>query len=119
MPQQDALSGKIQEQAEFELAAFLKAATDVIGQSVLSRAGDTWLQVMETLDWPEEDYERFFRKVTGLAISQLLRNSENEATHEKRRHARPTDWAASYDQRYKTIARNDRSKVTSYASLSF
>lgn len=60
----------IHKQAERELAAFLKAATVVLGQSD-AQAGDTWLRMMEALDWPSGNHGRFFRRVTLLAIREL------------------------------------------------
>lgn len=60
----------IHNQAERELAAFLRVATVVLGQSD-AEAADSWLQTLESLDWPTGDYGRFFRRVTIMAIRQL------------------------------------------------
>jgi len=66
-------------QAERELAAFLRAASEFAGHDVVGRAGDTWLQTMESIDCPDENHEKFFRRVTILAISQLLAKSDAPA----------------------------------------
>lgn len=73
----------MEDQAERELAAFLRAASEFAGHDDVSRAGDTWLQTMETIDCPDENHEKFFRRVTILAISQLLANSDAPARAEK------------------------------------
>jgi hypothetical protein len=69
---EDPCSRAIEKQAERELAAFLHAATEVIGQSNLKQAGDAWLHAMESLHWHAGSYEKFFRRVTILATAQLL-----------------------------------------------
>jgi hypothetical protein len=68
--------------AEREMSSFMKAVTVVVGQSGPLRAGEVWLHAMGTLDWPEEDHEKFFRRVSILAISRLLTNSEAESADE-------------------------------------
>ena len=65
-------------QAECEMAAFLKATTDLVGRNGLLQAGNAWILAMESLDWPNENHEKFFRRVTILAISRLLANSDAE-----------------------------------------
>jgi hypothetical protein len=66
--------------AETELAAFLKAMTDAVGESGLQRAGDTWIQAMEALDWPERNHSKFFRRVSVQAICQLATNADMRTT---------------------------------------
>ena len=71
----------VQARAERELAAFLRAASEVPGQNNMPRAGDAWLQAMETLDCPDDD-EKFFRRVTILAIAQLIEDSRSPMHNE-------------------------------------
>lgn len=68
-------------EAERELAAFLCAATSVVGLSGLPRASDFWIHVMEGLDWPDENFEKFFRGVTIRAVAQLLEDSTAGFSH--------------------------------------
>lgn len=79
-------------QAEREMAAFVKAMTDVVGQSGLWRAAEVWLHALETLDWPDENHEWFFRQVSILPISQLVTNSEAKTTGEMSETARRLSW---------------------------
>jgi hypothetical protein len=76
-------SQRIKKQAECEMAAFLKATADLMCHRGLLRAGDGWIRAMESLDWPSQNYEEFFRRVTILAISRLLANSDAEANELK------------------------------------
>jgi hypothetical protein len=73
----------IKKQAECEMAAFLKATADLVGHRGLLRAGDAWIRAMESIEWPSQNYEKFFRRVTILAISRLLANSDAEAYERK------------------------------------
>ncbi len=66
-----------------KMAAFLKAMADLVGHRGLLRAGDAWIRAMESLEWPSHNYEKFFRRVTILAISRLLANSDAE-TYERK-----------------------------------
>jgi hypothetical protein len=74
---------RIKKQAECEMAAFLEATTDLVGHRGLLRAGDTWIRAMESLEWPNQSYDKFFRRVTILAISRLLANPDAE-TYERK-----------------------------------
>jgi hypothetical protein len=58
-------------QAEREMTAFLHATAEVFGRDGAPPAGEAWLRTMESLDWPCENHEKFFRRVSILAISQL------------------------------------------------
>ncbi len=62
----------MQARAERELAAFLRAISEMPDQNNMPRASDAWLQTMESLDCPVENYELFFRRVTIRTISQLI-----------------------------------------------
>jgi hypothetical protein len=75
---------RIKKQAECEMAAFLKATGDLVGHRGLLRAGDGWIRAMESLEWPNQNYDKFFRRVTILAISRLLANPDAH-THERKR----------------------------------
>ena len=75
---------RIKKQAECEMAAFLKATADLVGHRGLLRAGDAWIRAMESLEWPNQNYDKFFRRVTILAISRLLANPDAQ-THERKR----------------------------------
>jgi len=74
---------RFKKQAECEMAAFLKATTDLVGDRGLLRAGDAWIRAMESLEWPNQNYDKFFRRVTILAISRLLANPDAEAYERK------------------------------------
>ena len=73
----------IKKHAECEMAAFLKAAADLVGHRGLLRAGDAWIRAMESLEWPNQNYDKFFRRVAILVISRLLANSDSEAYERK------------------------------------
>lgn len=64
-------SATIVNHAEQELAAFRQAATDVVGQGSLARVTDIWIRTLESLDCPDEDLEKFFRRVTIRTVAQL------------------------------------------------
>ena len=89
----NAPSRRITTQAEREMSAFIKAATGVVDQSVLGRAGEVWLHAMETLDWPQDDHEKFFRRVSILAISRLLANAEAATADEMHRYIQRPSWS--------------------------
>jgi len=74
---------RIKKQAECEMAAFLKATADLVDDRGLLRAGEAWIRAMESLEWPNKNYDKFFRRVTILAIVRLLANSDAEA-HERK-----------------------------------
>src|SRR6266700_2456876 len=74
---------RIKKQAECEMAAFLKATADLVGDRGHLRAGDGWIRAMESLEWPSQNHKKFFRRVTILAISRLLANSDAVA-HERK-----------------------------------
>jgi hypothetical protein len=59
-------------QAKREMTAFLHATSEVFGGDGSPQAGETWLRTMESLDWPSENHEKFFRRVSVLTISQLM-----------------------------------------------
>jgi hypothetical protein len=70
---------RIKKQAEREMAAYLKATANLVGDRGLLRVGDAWIRAMESLEWPSQNYKPFFRRVTILAVSRLLANSDAEA----------------------------------------
>jgi len=67
----DVLSVNVINQAERELAAFLRATTNVVGQGSTSQAGDIWIRALESRDWHCESPEKFFRGVTVRAAAQI------------------------------------------------
>jgi hypothetical protein len=71
------------ERAEHELAAFLRAAVDVVGHSGIPRAGDIWIRAMESLDWRNQSIEKFFRTVTIRAAADLAKSTRAGMSHEK------------------------------------
>ena len=71
MRDQSALQ-KLERQAEREMTAFLRATAEEFGGERSCQAGDLWLHAMHSLTWPPDNHERFFRRVTILAMSQLL-----------------------------------------------
>jgi cyclopropane fatty-acyl-phospholipid synthase-like methyltransferase len=56
----------ISQAAERELAAFLRATTDIFGH-----AGEIWIHAMESRDWHCENPDKFFRGVTVHAVAQI------------------------------------------------
>ena len=74
---------RIKKQAEREMAAYLKATANLVGDRGLLRVGDAWIRAMESLEWPSQNYKPFFRRVTILAVSRLLANSDAEAYERK------------------------------------
>jgi hypothetical protein len=59
------------EEAQRELTAFLRASVDVVGTSGIRRASDVWIEAMQGLDCPDNEFKKFFRKVTICAAGQL------------------------------------------------
>ena len=91
---QDSPSIGMEALAEREMAAFLTAASEVAGQRSMRRAGDAWLHAMESLECPDENHEKFFRRVTIKAISQLLTASGKAVRDEKPEPARAANLLA-------------------------
>lgn len=69
---EDANSLKLQRLAECEMAAFLKAVVQSLGADNSSLAENAWLNVLESLNWPEENPQKFFRSVSIQATSQIV-----------------------------------------------
>jgi hypothetical protein len=70
-------------QAEQELAAFLRATAEVLGQGALSRAGGIWIDELKGLQWRDNSVEKFFRKVTIRAAAQLVENLKAGVSQEE------------------------------------
>jgi hypothetical protein len=68
-------SVSIMDYAEHELAAFRRAAIDAVGWGRLAYATDIWIRTLESLDCPDEDFEKFFRSVTIQTAAQLAGNT--------------------------------------------
>jgi len=79
----DANSLNIEGHAECEMAAFLKATAEVLGPSGRLRAADAWFHAMESLNWPNNNHQKFFRSVSIRAISKLLADSNPSASDAK------------------------------------
>jgi hypothetical protein len=62
-------------QAEQELGAFLRAATDLVSLGGFQRASDLWIQAMEDGGCPGTDLAKFFRGVTIRAGARLSQES--------------------------------------------
>ena len=63
-------------QAEHEVAIYLRAAHECLGFCDPLRSGQVWIDTLESLEWPTRDYEKFFRRVTVLAVLQLFRRQK-------------------------------------------
>ncbi len=50
---------RIKKQAECEMAAFLKGTADLVDDRGLLRAGEAWIRAMESLEWPNQNYDKF------------------------------------------------------------
>lgn len=70
----DVSSASLVNYAEHELAAFRRAAIDIVGRGSLAYATDIWIRTLESLDCPDEDFERFFRSITIRTAAQLTGN---------------------------------------------
>jgi hypothetical protein len=68
----DANPLNLRRQAEWEMAAFLMATADVLGPNSRWLAADAWLRAMESLGWPEDNHQKFFRRVSIQAASQIV-----------------------------------------------
>ena len=82
----------LQAQAEREMSAYLKAAAVLTGPDGRHRAAGAWLRAMESLHWPNEDYRKFFRSVSILAISQLVECRFGKRAASKRGNRDRTGW---------------------------
>ncbi len=65
-------------QAECEIAAYLKATAEVLRTSGHRLDADAWLCAMETLSWPDDNFKKFFRSVSIRAISQIVTGTDTE-----------------------------------------
>jgi hypothetical protein len=65
----------LQRLAECEMSAFLESATEVLGPYDLRLAANAWLRTMESLSWPRDHHQKFFRSVTIQTISMLVTTS--------------------------------------------
>jgi hypothetical protein len=81
--------------AEHELVAFLLATRKLAGNGGLVRAVEAWLHAMNCLDWPAEDHEKFFRRVSILAISELVSDSKTGSGDENPGPGQIPDWLSS------------------------
>jgi len=63
----------IARQAEHELMIYLGAVNECLGFRDPLSSGHVWIDVLESLEWPTLEHEKFFRRVTVLAILRLLR----------------------------------------------
>jgi hypothetical protein len=73
----------IEGHAEWEMAAFLKATTELLGPSGRLQAADAWFHAMESLNWPNDNHQKFFRSVSIRAISTLLADSSTNVNDAK------------------------------------
>jgi len=69
----DAPQQRLAQQAEREMAAFLGAVAEMFGREHTQRAAETWLKVMCSMTWPNDNHQRFFSQVTIVAASQFSR----------------------------------------------
>lgn len=88
----DVASVSFMDQAERGMAAFLRAAVDVVGKGGLERASDLWIHAMESLDGPIDSPEKFFRSVTIRAAAQLLEYSQAGITNIEKAPQRRAGW---------------------------
>ncbi len=58
--------------AHAELAAFLRGTEAGIGQGDQQERGNEWIETLISRDWPERNYQGFFRAVTILTMLQLV-----------------------------------------------
>jgi hypothetical protein len=65
----------IAQQALRELAAHLTAIHDHLGCNDLITCGDRWIETMKSLEWPDDEYEKFFRRVSIHSIVWLLHDN--------------------------------------------
>ena len=70
-----AYASAIARQAEHELVIYLRAADQCLGFRDPLHSGHVWIDTLESIEWPTREYEKFFRRVTILAILQLFRHS--------------------------------------------
>ncbi len=87
----DAKQLNLRLQAEWEMAAFLKAATEILGPDSRWLAAHAWLGAMDSLTWHEDNHQKFFRRVSIQAISQIV-----SSAHSKIRIVKPADNLAAY-----------------------
>ena len=63
---------RIIQEARRELAAYLAAMQKVGGCEDLITLGDGWIEMMKYLEWPEKNYEGFFRCVSLYSVVRLV-----------------------------------------------
>lgn len=65
------MSANVSNAAQKELQAFLHAVSEMFGSDRTEEAGEFWLKALENSDGISVDAEKFFRRVTIQAASQL------------------------------------------------
>ncbi len=68
-------ASEIADQAELELAIYLRAAQKCLGFRDPLHTGHIWIDTLESIEWPSREHEKLFRRVTILAMLQLFRNA--------------------------------------------
>ena len=68
----------IADQAERELAVYLRVVHECLGCRDPLLSGHVWIDALESLEWPTREHERVFRRVTILAICQLIGHSADK-----------------------------------------
>ncbi|QMV17955.1 hypothetical protein GOB94_04050 [Granulicella sp. 5B5] len=61
----------VADQAEHELALYLRVVHDYLGLRDPLHSGHLWIDILQSLEWPTRGHEDFFRCVTILAVLQL------------------------------------------------
>jgi hypothetical protein len=54
------------------MAAFLNAAAEVLGTGGRRVGAEAWFDALESLSWPKDNFQKFFRVVSIRAISQIV-----------------------------------------------
>jgi len=66
--------GNILSAAERELGAFLLAVENRADLGDTTRVAEIWIEAFESQDWPDNNFDTFFRKVTIRAACDLARD---------------------------------------------
>ena len=67
--------GNILNTAERELGAFLLAVENRADLGDSTRVAEIWIQAFESQNWPDNNFDAFFRKVTIRAACDLARDA--------------------------------------------
>ena len=69
--------------AEAELAAYLRGVQTTLGYKDTLQSGRAWIDTLESLAWPMNEYACFFRAISILTIARIVSCREENAVADR------------------------------------